>query len=99
MTFHTPTVQQKMSLSIFGRSFLKMNPNGTMHIIFSVLPSCIKGTIYSVTAQTIPFLVKLLTFETVIHRDGILYLLYMFANGYCILQVIITLILNGLMHI
>ena len=41
-----------------------------------------QGTIYSVTAQTIPFLVKLLTFETVIHRDGILYLLYMFANGY-----------------
>lgn len=40
-----------------------------------------QGTVYSVTAHVIPFLVELLTVETVIHREGILYLLEALANG------------------
>ena len=40
-----------------------------------------QGTVYSVTAHVIPFLVELLTVETVIHREGILYLLEALSNG------------------
>lgn len=46
-----------------------------------------QGTVYSVTAKTIPFLVRLLTMESIPHQDGILYLLYMLANGHSYFEV------------
>lgn len=46
-----------------------------------------QGTVYSVTAHTIPFLARLLSIENVMHREEILILLHALANGHSYTEV------------
>lgn len=63
---------------------LASTDEATWQAAFDNLVSAIwhQGTVYGATAETVPFLVELLDSEAVLHRDGILYLLSMIADGH-----------------